>query len=177
MKKYLALILSLLTVLAILVACTTADPGADTTADETTVGSDSVTEPSADSETAPGETAPSEETTVVDPDNIVEPDTTASETAEPETAEPDPTGVRLNHERVERQFQSASGVKVTREEVDGEGYVVKITSTGATYTLTANGLVEDKLSGPAIVKEWKLTAARGNLAQGSFRFEGTGPLE
>ena len=132
MKKYLALILSLLTVLAILVACTTADPGADTTADETTVGSDSVTEPSADSETAPGETAPSEETTVVDPDNIVEPDTTASETAEPETAEPDPTGVRLNHERVERQFQSASGVKVTREEVDGEGYVVKITSTGAT---------------------------------------------
>ena len=33
MKKYLALILSLLTVFAILVACTTADPGADTTDD------------------------------------------------------------------------------------------------------------------------------------------------
>jgi hypothetical protein len=52
-----------------------------------------------------------------------------------------------------------------------------LTSTGSTYTLTASGLVEDKLSGPAIVKEWKLTAARGNLAQGSFRFEGVGPLE
>lgn len=52
-----------------------------------------------------------------------------------------------------------------------------LTSTGATYKLTASGLVEDKLSGPAIVKEWKLTASRGNLAQGSFRFEGVGPLE
>ena len=52
-----------------------------------------------------------------------------------------------------------------------------LTSTGETYTLTASGLVEDKLAGPAIVKEWKLTASRGNLAQGSFRFEGVGPLE
>ena len=51
-----------------------------------------------------------------------------------------------------------------------------LTSTGATYKLTASGLVEDKLSGPAIVKEWKLTATRGNLAQGTFRFEGSGPL-
>lgn len=51
-----------------------------------------------------------------------------------------------------------------------------LTSTGSTYTLTASGLVEDKLAGTAIVNEWKLTAARGNLAQGSFRFEGSGPL-
>lgn len=52
-----------------------------------------------------------------------------------------------------------------------------LTLTNETYTLTAGGLVADKLSGTAIVKEWKLTAARGNLAQGSFRFEGVGPLE
>ena len=52
-----------------------------------------------------------------------------------------------------------------------------LTSTNETYTITAGGLVADKLSGTAIVKEWKLTAARGNLAQGSFRFEGVGPLE
>lgn len=52
-----------------------------------------------------------------------------------------------------------------------------LTSTGETYTLTASGLVEAKLAGTAIVKEWKLTATRGNLAQGSFRFEGVGPLE
>ena len=57
------------------------------------------------------------------------------------------------------------------------GSMFYIASTGATYRLTANGLSEDKLSGPAIVKEWKLTASRGNLAQGSFRFEGVGPLE
>ena len=52
-----------------------------------------------------------------------------------------------------------------------------IASTGATYRLTANGLSEEKLTGTAIVKEWRLTATRGNLAQGSFRFEGVGPLE
>ena len=52
-----------------------------------------------------------------------------------------------------------------------------IASTGATYRLTANGISEEKLTGDAIVKEWRLTATRGNLAQGSFRFEGVGPLE
>lgn len=52
-----------------------------------------------------------------------------------------------------------------------------LTSTGATYRLTANGIAEEKLTGDAIVKEWRLTATRGNLAQGSFRFEGVGPLE
>lgn len=52
-----------------------------------------------------------------------------------------------------------------------------LTSTGATYKLTASGLVEAKLTGTAIVKEWRLTATRGNLAQGSVRFEGVGPLE
>lgn len=52
-----------------------------------------------------------------------------------------------------------------------------LTSTGATYKLTARGLVEAKLAGSAIVKEWRLTATRGNLAQGSVRFEGVGPLE
>ena len=57
------------------------------------------------------------------------------------------------------------------------GSMFYIANTGATYRLTANGLSEEKLTGDAIVKEWRLTAARGNLAQGSFRFEGVGPLE
>jgi hypothetical protein len=57
------------------------------------------------------------------------------------------------------------------------GSMFYIASTGATYRLTANGLAEEKLTGDAIVKEWRLTATRGNLAQGSFRFEGVGPLE
>lgn len=52
-----------------------------------------------------------------------------------------------------------------------------LTSTNETYTITAGGLVADKLTGTAIVKEWRLTATRGNLAQGSVRFEGVGPLE
>ena len=49
---------------------------------------------------------------------------------------------------------------------------------GEQYTVTEDGeLVREVLEGTAIVREWKLTATRGNLAQGSFRFEGTGPLE
>ena len=57
------------------------------------------------------------------------------------------------------------------------GSMFYIASTGATYRLTANGIAEEKQTGEAIVKEWRLTATRGNLAQGSFRFEGVGPLE
>lgn len=57
------------------------------------------------------------------------------------------------------------------------GSKFRLTLTNETFTLTAGGLVAEKLSGTAIVKEWKLTASRGNLAQGSFRFEGVGPLE
>ena len=57
------------------------------------------------------------------------------------------------------------------------GSMFYIASTGTTYRLTANGISEEKLTGDAIVKEWRLTATRGNLAQGSFRFEGVGPLE
>lgn len=57
------------------------------------------------------------------------------------------------------------------------GSMFYISSTGSTYRLTANGIAEEKLTGEAIVKEWRLTATRGNLAQGSVRFEGVGPLE
>ena len=44
------------------------------------------------------------------------------------------------------------------------------------YKKTANDLVQEALQGSTIVREWKLTATRGNLAQGSFRFDGSGPL-
>ncbi len=129
MKKYLALMLILLSVIAILMACTVAGNGTDTTAGNTTDASDPATNPVTEPETMAGDTQTGEETTAVDPDVIVTPDTTAA--AETETAEPDPAGVRFNHERVERQFSGANGVSVSREEVEGEGYVVKITSTGA----------------------------------------------
>ena len=60
--------------------------------------------------------------------------------------------------------------------VVGNYYYNNVTSK--TYTWTGSDLSEvSALTGPAIVKEWKLTASRGNLAQGSFRFEGVGPLE
>lgn len=43
-------------------------------------------------------------------------------------------------------------------------------------TATTGSLKAEKLTGNAIVKTWKATAARGTLAQGSFEFLGNGPL-
>ena len=41
-----------------------------------------------------------------------------------------------------------------------------------------NGSTEtEALQGTAIVKDWKITATLGNLAQGSFQFHGVGALE
>ncbi len=127
MKKHLALLLTILSLIAILVACTTVGNGNETTAGSTSAVTDPATDTTS-SETTAGATAPSEETTAVGPENIVDPETTVAET---ETSEPDPVGVRLNDERVLKQFQNSNGVKVTHEEVEGEGFVAKITSTGA----------------------------------------------
>lgn len=54
-----------------------------------------------------------------------------------------------------------------------------IGETGKTYKLTfsnrKNG--KDTVSGTAIIKSVKITATRGNLAQGSFSWQGNGKLE
>lgn len=45
------------------------------------------------------------------------------------------------------------------------------------YRLTSTDLILEALQGTAIVKDWKTTAMLGNLAQGSFQFQGVGALE
>ena len=54
-----------------------------------------------------------------------------------------------------------------------------LTKPGTTLTLQVQteGLTADRLSGTAICKTARVTASLSNLIQGSFRFEGTGPLE
>jgi hypothetical protein len=54
-----------------------------------------------------------------------------------------------------------------------------LTKPGTTLTLQiqTDGLTADRLSGTAICKTARVTASLSNLIQGSFRFEGTGPLE
>ena len=44
------------------------------------------------------------------------------------------------------------------------------------YMLTSTDLILEALQGTAIVKDWKITATLGNLAQGSFQFQGVGAL-
>lgn len=133
MKKHLAWILALVTVLAVLAACT-AGGGTDTTVGDTTVA-DPATGPATDPDTeAPTEepTEPpteesTEDTTTVNPDDIVVTDP-------PETEPTDPyleiDGFALDHERVDRQFSGANAMKAERTEMDGL-QVVKIYSTAA----------------------------------------------
>ena len=53
-----------------------------------------------------------------------------------------------------------------------------LTKPGTTLTLQiqTDGLAADRLTGTAICKTARVTASLQNLIQGSFRFEGTGPL-
>ena len=44
------------------------------------------------------------------------------------------------------------------------------------YKKTATDLIPETLQGSAIVRNWKVTGTLGNLAQGSFRFQGKGAL-
>lgn len=50
---------------------------------------------------------------------------------------------------------------------------------GQTFQLKVyprNSLPDKQLTGDAICTSWKVTGTRGNLVQGSFVFQGTGPL-
>lgn len=49
-------------------------------------------------------------------------------------------------------------------------------SDNIVYKKTATDLVPEALQGSAIVREWRITGTLGNLAQGSFQFQGKGAL-
>lgn len=57
-----------------------------------------------------------------------------------------------------------------KDSVDRIGQVFDI-------TCQVDGFPYDRLSGSAICKQWRGTFTRGNLAQGSYSFLGSGPLE
>ena len=131
MKKYLVLILTILSVLAVLVACTVAgNDGGITEGDTPAATEPAESTPATPESVADGTDAP-EESTVKDPDVIVDPET-LPETDAPETQ---PAlladGFRFDYEKVERQFSGANAVEATRVELEGEGFVVKLTSKSA----------------------------------------------
>lgn len=53
----------------------------------------------------------------------------------------------------------------------------EVTRVGNSYTLTIEDEEGNTLQGQALCTECKITATRGNLAQGSFAFQGSGELE
>ena len=72
-------------------------------------------------------------------------------------------------------WKDSSWYNVSPDEIyfkDSGGIVYKkITTTGG------DNLVPEALQGTAIVQDWRVTAALGNLAQGSFQFQGVGQLK
>ena len=129
MKKHLAWILALITVLAVLVACTTGS-GDDTTVGDTTVTDPATAEPTDAPTEEPTETpteepteTPTEGETTVNPDDIVATDPPETEAPTDPYLEID--GFALDHERVTKQFSGANAMKAERVEKDGL-QVVKI---------------------------------------------------
>lgn len=62
------------------------------------------------------------------------------------------------------------------------GDLTKLLTVGTTYTVNIYSRAEDgnttnRLTGSAICEECDIQSNRGNLAQGSFTFRGTGALE
>lgn len=55
-------------------------------------------------------------------------------------------------------------------------YFYKNTGKFYVYKRTATDLIPEALQGSAIVRGWKITATKGNLAAGQFNFEGKGAL-
>lgn len=55
-------------------------------------------------------------------------------------------------------------------------YFYNYISDNKVYKRTATDLVPEALQGSAIVRGWKITATKGNLAAGQFNFEGKGAL-
>jgi hypothetical protein len=58
----------------------------------------------------------------------------------------------------------------------GTQFYNEIGGANDVYIKTATDLILEALQGNAIVKGWKCTATVGNLAQGSFQFQGAGAL-
>lgn len=58
------------------------------------------------------------------------------------------------------------------------GNVRDVLKVGQTYTIKTSlrNSSTNKVQGSAICTQCKITATRGNIAQGSFSFKGTGPL-
>ena len=58
--------------------------------------------------------------------------------------------------------------------------MLELLNQGTTYTLKIGGrnaTNANTLTGSAILKTCRVTASMGNLVQGSFKFQGSGPLE
>ncbi len=130
MKKHLALWLTLLAIIAVLVACTTGGGETDTTG----AGTDAdPTETTAPVGTDGGEGTPGVDATTSDPDDTADPDVTTGATSDgttPEetTAPPKPDGVKLDSDKLTRFLLSANALDYSSVEVEGEGMVLKLTS-------------------------------------------------
>ncbi len=122
MKKHVAWILLLLTVVAVFVACTTGQDDVDPTDTESVFETDSATLTDTD---VPTDTE-SESASVSD----TESEAVSESESETET-EFVPDGIRLDNEKLMRMVGSANLITASRYEDPDEGYVLKLASTAA----------------------------------------------
>ena len=66
--------------------------------------------------------------------------------------------------------------KETYTEAVAGTYFYDTSDINKVYKKTSTDLVPEALQGSAIVRGWKITATKGNLAAGQFNFEGKGAL-
>ncbi len=133
MKKHIAWILTLITVIAILVACTTGNIGSETTgtestSDETASGTADATGTEADSGTDSDTDTDAGSVTesASDSDSLTD---TESETETETKVVLD--GVHLDHKRLKSVLSGSNKVATERVELEGEGYVLKLSSSEA----------------------------------------------
>ena len=88
-----------------------------------------------------------------------------------ETASPD-TGVWRTHIAGRKEWSVSAGWLVS-----DHSDLAKMLNIGTAYTLRFGDRVGGGLQGTAILTTCDITATRGNIVQGSFRFVGSGALE
>lgn len=94
-----------------------------------------------------------------------------------ETSSPD-TGNWRNYISGRMEWSASATTLVKAADTRDTPIAAMLAMAGKTHTLTfkVNTLDEETLTGKAVCTDFKITATRGNLLQGSFNWKGTGPL-
>lgn len=84
--------------------------------------------------------------------------------------------VRTTRPAASHYYNLWSGSSAYTSAAEGTLFYMNGDNNNNIFKKTATDLVLEALQGSAIVRNWKVTGTLGNLAQGSFQFQGKGAL-